>query len=527
MLSKMKKCWGCGKEFSLEDLIPAYTRKYCLHPDCQKQAEQYRKEIEIKRRQTKLLKYGDENYVNIKSRLLTISQRTQEQKEVIGLKVQQTKLKNYGSTNFNNREKFKITNLERYGVEYPMQNQEILEKAKLSLISKRKSNQSKAQDTMLERYGVKHALQSPDIKEKVKQTNLKKIGYEYNFKIPNFHKKFKEKNGFENVGQRNILHREEYEDRLFWEQKFVKIEKSIRYIDIEECMEYFNITNRSVIHNKLRQLGIDYKTRYKTCKTQTKLFENIKYSQKVFNDRETVEGIELDIYLPPVKLAIEYNGLMYHSQGLSEHQQFNTPDFDKLYHLNKTLKCKDQNIQLFHIFEGEDLDLWLSMIHNRLGLNKRIFARKCTIRELKSSETIEFLNENHIQGFCNSKICLGLFLKSDSVKTEYTTKVENSVNPGTLVSLMTFSNPRFNKNYEYELIRFCSLKHHNVVGAASKLWKYFLKKYNPKSVVSYANLRFSNGRIYEKLGFRLINQSDPNYFYFKDTNILESRNKYP
>ena len=174
--------------------------------------------------------------------------------------------------------------------------------------------------------------------------------------------------------------------------------------------------------------------------------------------------------------------------------------------LQRTELCLENNIQLLHIFEGEDLDLWLSMINNKLNLNEKIYARKCIIKELNSQDTIEFLNENHLQGFCRAKINVGLFYNNE------------------LVSLMTFSKPRFNKNYEYELIRFCSKRNTSVIGGATKLWKYFVTKYNPNSVITYANRRFSNGEIYKTLGFTFLEKTSPNYFYFKPNEfILYSR----
>ena len=149
------------------------------------------------------------------------------------------------------------------------------------------------------------------------------------------------------------------------------------------------------------------------------------------------------------------------------------------------------------------------MIKSRLGLNNKIFARKCIIKELKSSECRDFLNENHLQGFCQAKINVGLFYEDE------------------LVSVMTFSKPRFNKKYEYELIRFASKRNYTVIGGASKLWKYFVNEYSPKSVITYANRRFSNGDLYYKLGFNLLEIVYPNYFYFKEGDLkLYSRVKF-
>ena len=88
---------------------------------------------------------------------------------------------------------------------------------------------------------------------------------------------------------------------------------------------------------------------------------------------------------------------------------------------------------------------------------------------------------------------------------------------------MTFGKTRFSKKYEYEMIRFCNKKFISVVGGASKLYKYFIRNYKPKSVISYANRRYSDGNLYDKLGFKFSHFSTPNYWYFKNNQKLYSR----
>jgi hypothetical protein len=96
-----------------------------------------------------------------------------------------------------------------------------------------------------------------------------------------------------------------------------------------------------------------------------------------------------------------------------------------------------------------------------------------------------------------------------------------------LVSIMTFGKPRFNKKVEYELIRFCTKKNLTVQGGGSKLLKAFEKTYKPKSLLSYANRRWSTGNFYIKVGFNFIENTKPNYFYFlPNEKILYSRNKF-
>jgi len=68
---------------------------------------------------------------------------------------------------------------------------------------------------------------------------------------------------------------------------------------------------------------------------------------------------------------------------------------------------------------------------------------------------------------------------------------------------MTFGKPRYNRKYEYELLRYCSS--YTVIGGAEKLFSYFLNTYTPKSIISYCDLSKFTGRVYNRLGFILKN----------------------
>lgn len=215
----------------------------------------------------------------------------------------------------------------------------------------------------------------------------------------------------------------------------------------------------------------------------------IKYIQ---HNRNILSGNELDIYLPDYKIAIEVNGIFWHNELYK----------DQDYHLKKTEKCLENGIRLIHIFEDEWLErreIWKSILSNILGLNnKYIAARKCEIRSVAPHDASEFLNQNHLQGSCGSRIRYGLYYKDE------------------LVALMTFGKTRHfigASNHDYELLRFCTRRGVSVVGGASRLFKHFINTYNPQSVVSYADRRWSVGGLYEKLGFNLYNISAPNYYY--------------
>lgn len=210
------------------------------------------------------------------------------------------------------------------------------------------------------------------------------------------------------------------------------------------------------------------------------------------NDRTLLDGKELDVVLPDIGLAFEYNGIYWHSEKF----------ISRNYHLNKSIKVEELGYKLIHIFEDTwetRKDIIKSRILSLLGKSKKIYAKHCTIEEL--SECREFLDTNHLQGYCTSSINIGLF------------------NNGELVAAMTFGTPRFNNTYKYELIRYCSKLGYTVVGGASKLLKYFRDKY-PGSIISYGNRMWGIPSIYKILGFRFIGFSEPNYRYYKGIHSL-------
>lgn len=211
-------------------------------------------------------------------------------------------------------------------------------------------------------------------------------------------------------------------------------------------------------------------------------------------DRKLLDGKEVDVLVPSKSLAIEFNGLHWHSDLYLE----------KNYHLNKTLKANSKGFNLIHIFEDEWLEkseIVKSIIKDKLGINElTIYGRKCEIKPVGNNDEKEFLDNNHIQGFVGSKICYGLYFNDE------------------LVSLMSFGGLRKSLGYKkeegvYEMLRFCNKLNTKVIGGASKLFKYFLKNNSPKMVITYSDRRYFNGELYQTLGFNNVGFTKPNYFY--------------
>jgi hypothetical protein len=263
-----------------------------------------------------------------------------------------------------------------------------------------------------------------------------------------------------------------------------------------------------VENRKLNNILYRHDTKCRNCTANTSNFEEQIYSfikeiysgDIITNSRSIIPPLELDIYIPEKNIAFECDGLYWHSEGNGK---------DKNYHLNKTKECEKKGIQLIHIFENEwfnKQNIVKSIVKSKLGLNKRIGANKTKCYFIHSKEAKKFIQENHIQGKDNSKIYLGLEYQNE------------------LVAIMSFGKPRYNKHYDWELVRFVSKEGINVVGGAGKLLNGFKKQYSG-SIITYADKRYSNGNMYEKLGFKLLQESTPNYFYFSknDKFSLKSR----
>ncbi|EMR6009134.1 hypothetical protein WJW27_006015, partial [Escherichia coli] len=205
------------------------------------------------------------------------------------------------------------------------------------------------------------------------------------------------------------------------------------------------------------------------------------------NSRNIITGNEIDIFIPELKLGIEFNGEYWHRDEVRGNN----------YHQSKYIRMKENGNKLITIYSNEwrnKTDIVKRRLKSILNTDNRVYARKCTIGLVQNNVCDEFLNTYHIQGKCGSSIRVGLYLETE------------------LVAVMTFGKPRFNKEYEYELLRYCSKD--TVVGGASKLLKYFENTYAPKSLISYADMNWSSGNLYEAIGFQFVEMTKPGYFYY-------------
>lgn len=407
------------------------------------------------------------------------------------------------------QERKKQTSLKNWGTESPMKSNKVKEKLKNSVHEKygvdnpfqMDNFKEKRKKTCLKKYGVEHHLQNPEIMDKQISTNIKKYGVECISQRDDYKKIIKQtnENKYGGTGNKSNILLSKYLDTVRC-NNINNYEYLIGYTldgdwickcphpECNKCQEKFYITNDLIQYSRIKS-NIETCTKLYPVKSPSSNMEliitnlldeyNIKY---IRNDRTILTGKEIDIYIPSHKLAIECNGVYWHSDKYK----------DKNYHINKYNQCKSNGIMLVQIWEDwlkNKPEIVKSILLNKLGLlDNTIYARKCIIKEVGSQESNIFLDNNHIQGRSAAGVKLGLYYNDE------------------LVSLMTFSSPRINMGakqhkQQWELVRFCSKLNTRVVGGASKLFNYFIKTYNPISMVSFSMNDISNGNLYDKLGF--------------------------
>ena len=437
-------------------------------------------------------------------------------------------LEKYGVENISQmqgtKDKKRQSNLERYGVENVFQSKEIQDRQKATNIARygvenvfqSEDVKRKSKGTCLERYGTEYANQSDEIKKKIVSTNMERYGAPVASQNETVKAKMKstciERYGVDNIFKNGVFIRANL-DRAYDEMAGRWKDYVVPLFSKEEYTGHFH---NEVYRWRCVKCGAEFESEiYNTnhakehgeqvprcwkcfprhdgfSSEEQDVFDFVKsiYGGEVIcHDRNTIFPQELDIYIPNQKLAIEFDGLYWHSeeQGKDEH-----------YHLNKTLACEKAGVRLIHIFENEWIEkqsIVKDRIKSALGIyDRRIYARKCVLKEIDSKTSNDFLEANHLQGSDHSSIRYGLYFENE------------------LVSVMTFGKPRFNKKYDFELIRFASSLGVQVIGGASKLLVHFRRGHSG-SIISYANRRYSQGRIYESMGFKPVQSSNPNYFW--------------
>jgi endogenous inhibitor of DNA gyrase (YacG/DUF329 family) len=464
-------------------------------------------EIKEKVKQTNLEKYGFE------SPLLS---------DDIREKIKQTNIEKYGvenpQQNINVREKTKQTNIEKYGVEYGLQSPKVREKIKQTNLEKYGVNhplesceiQEKIKQTNLDRYGVENPFSSDDIREKIKQTNLDRYGVENPSSSDDIREKRKQTN-LDRYGVESHLLSDTIQEKIkqtnldrygtpYSSQKHI-LPENLKILNSKHL--FCEFVKDKTVYEITKELGVEETTIYKLIKkydtgeiyrkkgpsyleTEMKEFldtNNITYEQ---NNRTILSGKELDFYIPDYNIAIEMNGVYWHSDAFIN---------DKYYHYNKWKLCNEKGIHLVSVFE-DDWKLQQDKICNMLltFFNKKqrgIPARKTKINKINGRTARPFLDQYHLQGYVSG--------------THYGSfDIDNN-----LIGIMTFGTTR---NGRFELKRFVT-DNYNHPGLFSKLFKYAQSDLDFSEVVSFSDNTCFTGNVYKTNGFKFISILKPDYRY--------------
>lgn len=437
------------------------------------------------------------------------------------------------------------TTLKNFGVLHPAQNKDVVQKMHKVNLERYgvanghgESQKEQIRQSNLAKYGVEHAFQASEIKEKSSQTKLERYGTEVYTNREKFQKTIKER-----YGATSISHLPDWQEKV----DATKLRKygSRTYNNAEKMVETKKIRATDTEQQKDCILVSTLKEKYGTGWTQSKLYSEIvffdngrayvktadipkiqeyaeesgshleteiyKYIKSIYSGlvirriRKVIDPLELDLFIPDKKIAIEINGAWFHSANAG---------VAKFYHYNKSKLCADHGIRLIHIYEWE----WLKypekikqLLNICLGSVKKIYARNCEIKQISNAEAKPFNEATHIQGHRNAQVTYGLFYNND------------------LVQLMSFSKTRYNRNLgenDWEIIRGCPGSNNIVVGGVSKLFKHFIQDYAPSHVFSYCDFNKFDGKSYLALGMECVGYTGPNkWWLLNDGSVIERNPK--
>jgi hypothetical protein len=426
-------------------------------------------------------------------------------------------------------EKKKITNLERYGVDNYAKIEGygdlVKEINKEKHGNKNYNNMEKHKQTMLDKYGVDFYINLPEFRQKSKKTKKDKYGDENFINIEKVKKTKKDKYGDETFvnplkakrtnlvryGVDNYTKTPEFKEKIrnFYDKKLMDMGLNIININREEGFVSI-LCNKGHRYDSPLQLLYDrINIKTESClicnplnshtssgyEVQLQDYLKLIYDDEIIYNSRKIIGKELDIYIPKLKLAFEFNGLYWH----------NELKVNSNYHLYKTELCEEKDIKLIQIYEDEWIykkEIVKSKLLNLFDKSKQIQVKECEVKEIEDNDIIkEFLNENHILGYIDSKVKIGLYFKN------------------ILVSIMILGESKKTKNSKspkdsYEILRFCNKLYINIIDGESFLLDFFIKKYSPSELNISIDRSWSNDvNLYEKIGFSLVEKIQPDYSY--------------
>jgi len=365
------------------------------------------------------------------------------------------------------------------------------------------------EESLMKKYGTTNIMKLPYIAEKSLKTadgkwrvctedfkEKQKITWSANYEkghpmrdsvvLENRRKKTLEKYGVENHTQK---HMSEETIRILSSKEELEFLYN-KYKDMGEVAKVLGI-HRSSVQRSLSQFGSTIVPVFES-KGEREIISfldelGVSYERHYRFDPEDKRK-SVDIYIESCKLAIEYNGVYYHSMAVKD---------DKGYHQNKSLRLIELGILPLHIWEDDwnnpiKKEILKNKIKAKLGLSQdRVYARKCEVAFIDYHIAHDFLDNHHIQGKTTATYWIGLFSE------------------GTLVSCCGIK--KLNEDGKFDLVRYATSK--SVVGGLSKILKFFERNIPFKEIITYAHLDYSKGDLYEKTGFTKVSITPPGMWY--------------
>lgn len=390
----------------------------------------------------------------------------------------------------------KQTCMSKYGVENPMQLKAITDKVKSSSI---------------ERYGVDNPSKSEEVKSKIKQTFTDKYGVTNAMQVDEFKHK-QSASTFSHLGvahplqSREVLNKMQSTNLQRYGVTNILADPTIRQrirTNYKQKTGYSFVTSNPEVMNKIKETciakyGVPYNCMRPECRSSYRTISKINLA---FSEMLSQHNIEHEMESPIDRFSYDFkieNILVEIDPTITHNIELSIfPDSTPIavsYHLEKTNAAISHGYRCIHVF---DWDNWDNILH-LLQPCSEIYARKCKVTVIDQKTANMFTSKYHINGRCNGqKINYGLWYNDE------------------LVEVMTFGKPRYNAQYDYELLRLCSKTGLKVVGGASKLFKHFLDDIAPSSVISYCDLSKFTGAVYTNIGMKLINTTAPNKIWSK------------
>jgi hypothetical protein len=487
--------YGCGREAKYQNRCSKSPNSCPVVREKKRRSHLVKSEVEKlsmleKRKQTNLQRFGVENPMHSKE---------QKAKQI------ETCLANYGVENPSQsneiKKRKKETCLIHFGVETPFQSELIKEKAKRTWLQTLGVDNPSKSELVRKKISLSNLIASPKAREKVKATCLERYGVRNAFLLPQVAKNRQlvcmQRYGAPCFAQskqgRLVLSRPRHSPEViakltsssFWQEEYIVKQKSIDQISLDlgisptsACIYFYDysgleLRNRATNGTSWGEISLrDFLASYCDCISNFPL-----------------ERQKLDVYIPSLNLAFEYNGLYWHTEDKR----------GKDYHLEKTLKCEKLGIRLVHIWEDDWLfktDLMKRKIKALLGKEeKKVFARKCSIIIPTKEQKREFYEKNHIKG-------------NGAGSIDYALAFENE-----LVAMITFKVTE----QGYDLNRYATSC--SVPGGFSRLLEHFKRNNDWKRIYTFADRSWSQGNVYLKNGFRLIEEQAPTFYGFEYVRI--------